>query len=231
MSATRISLSEDLAQRVLSLIKNENLKTGDRLPSVRAMADRFEVAPPTLREALRRLQTTGVIELKHGSGVYVRNDEERMVFANPNQLKLDADTILDLLEARLLIEPYLIGLTAKRVTAEELAELEAFLDEAKNYLDGGFDGQLQRVNMAFHRGIARLSGNRVLGQSIESLIEIYSAEQKAILTVYDDRHGDYAEHRQILASLKKGNAAQATKLMHAHLGGVRSTVKEALPHG
>lgn len=229
MSAPRISLSEDLAQRVLSLIKSGNLKSGDRLPSVRAMADLFEVAPPTLREALRRLQTTGVVELKHGSGVYVRNEQERMVFANPNQSKLDADTILDLLEARLLIEPYLIGLTAKRISSEELAELGAFLDEAENYLDGSSDAQLQRVNMAFHRSISRLSGNRVLSHSIDSLIEIYSAEHKVIMTVYNDRHGDHAEHRQILNALKKGNAAQSTKLMHAHLGGVRGTVEKALP--
>lgn len=231
MPALRVSLSESLSQRVLDLIKVEGLGAGDRLPSVRAMAELFSVAPPTLREALRRLQTTGIVELRHGSGVYVRHDQERMVFANPNRTELDAATILDLLDARLLIEPYLIALTAKRLAGPQLQELEAYLDEAQDYLDGSSDAQLQRVNMAFHCGIARFSGNRVLSQSLESLIELYSAEQKAIQTVYDDRRGDYAEHRQILASLKKGNAAQSTKLMHAHLGGVRSTVKEALPRG
>lgn len=229
MSALRMSLSEDLSQRVLDLIKTNDLKSGDRLPSVRAMADLFSVAPPTLREALRRLQTTGVVELKHGSGVYVRHHEERMVMANPGRFEPDASTIRDLLEARLLIEPYLIGLAAKKISKEQIAELEAYLDEAENYLDGGFDAQLQRVNMAFHRCIARFSNNVVLSQSIDSLIELYSPEHKAIMTVYDDRRGDYAEHREILNALKKRNATQATKLMHAHLDGVRNTVSDALP--
>jgi GntR family transcriptional regulator, transcriptional repressor for pyruvate dehydrogenase complex len=69
---SRISLSEHLAQQILAYIRSENLGPNERLPSVRALAQSFSVATPTLREALRRLESTGTIEIKHGSGIYVK---------------------------------------------------------------------------------------------------------------------------------------------------------------
>ena len=59
-------------------------RPGNRLPSTRALAERFAVAMPTVRESLRRLQTTGAIEIRHGSGVYVSEAVDRLVLPNPN---------------------------------------------------------------------------------------------------------------------------------------------------
>jgi GntR family transcriptional repressor for pyruvate dehydrogenase complex len=225
----RTSLSDALIQRVLDLIRNENLNPGDRLPSVRSMAERFSVAAPTMREALRRLQTSGVVELRHGSGVYVRNSQERMVLANPNRSELDVVTILDLLDARLLIEPYLVRLTVAKLGDAGRTELGTYLNEANRYLDGSNDDVLQETNMAFHSGIARFSGNSVLGQSLESLLELYSAEQRVILTVFADRCRDYREHRAILDAIRDGDPDEAVELMRTHLEGVKSTVKRNWP--
>ena len=65
----RRSLLDDLATSMLSLIADRKLSVGDQFESVRSLAERFKVAVPTVREALRRLEATGAVELRHGSGV------------------------------------------------------------------------------------------------------------------------------------------------------------------
>jgi GntR family transcriptional repressor for pyruvate dehydrogenase complex len=133
----RRKLLDEVTDRILAHIRDEGLRPGDRLPSNRALSERFLVATPTLREALRRLEATGAVEMRHGSGVYVRADLSRLILANPNRLRLDATAILDLLEARELIEPHLAEAAARRATDAQLDELAASLDRAGNALGAG----------------------------------------------------------------------------------------------
>jgi GntR family transcriptional regulator, transcriptional repressor for pyruvate dehydrogenase complex len=223
----RAGLSGYLSQRILKLIRDEELRPGDRLPSVKALAERFSVATPTLREALRRLQASGVIEIRHGSGLYVRNDQERIVFANPGLGEIDPDVLLNLLEARALIEPRLAELTARNATAETVAELEQKLKNAERHL-GTNDKLLHEANMGFHRLIAGFSGNTILAQVIESLIELYLSEQLLILELYKDRPRDHQEHWAIFEAISKGDARRARELMRQHIWDVRAVVQARL---
>jgi GntR family transcriptional regulator, transcriptional repressor for pyruvate dehydrogenase complex len=223
----RAGLSGYLSQRMLKLIRDEELRPGDRLPSVKSLAQRFSVAAPTLREALRQLQASGVIEIRHGSGVYVRNGHERIVLANPNRGETELGTILHLLDARLLVEPRLAELTAQAADEKKIADLERILDEAEQYLAGN-DEMLHRANMSFHAAVAKFAGNFVLAQIIESLIELYSFEQLAIMSFYDDRDGDHSEHRAILAAIRDKDAERARELMRRHLQGVKTVVETKL---
>lgn len=224
ISVLRAGLSGYLSQQILELIRNEGLQRGDRLPSVRALAEHFSVATPTLREALRGLQANGVLEMRHGSGVYVRDPRERAVIANPSHRSVNPAAILDLLDARLLIEPRLAELTARHADAAKVAELERLLGEAERRLDSAAE-MLHSANMSFHRAIAEFSGNSILAQTIESLIELYSFEQLAIMSFYDDRFRDHGEHLEILAAIRYGDAERARVLMHQHISGVRSIVE------
>ena len=73
------SLSGQLAQQVMALIQKDSLEPGDRLPSVKELSERFSVATPTMREALRMLQMAGNLDIRHGSGIYVRHPGSRLM--------------------------------------------------------------------------------------------------------------------------------------------------------
>lgn len=223
----RTDLSTYLVQQIIALIHGASLKPGDRLPSTKVLAERFSVATPTLREALRRLQAGGVVDIRHGSGVYVRNERERFVLANPHHAGLEADVILNLLDARLLIEPHLAELAAHHATKAEIVNMERHLDDAESYL-ADRDLELHEVNMRFHASIASASGNQVLCQIIESLIELYSSEQMAILWLYGARALDYEQHREIFAMIRDRMPDQARERMAEHLRDVRSVVESSL---
>src|SRR5687768_16015114 len=123
----RPSLSDALTESVLELIRSGGLRPGDRLPSARELSERFAVTTPTLREALRRLEATGAVQMRHGSGIYVGADLERVVIPNPNVRELQGDQLLQLLDARLLIEPPVAAMAARRADPSDLATLRSVL--------------------------------------------------------------------------------------------------------
>ncbi|MBO0701751.1 MAG: FadR family transcriptional regulator [Candidatus Dormibacteraeota bacterium] len=217
--------SDLLTQRVVDLVRTQDLAPGDRLPSVQALAGRFGVAAPTMREVLRRLQAVGMIEIRHGSGVYVRRPATALILPNPHPGRLERQVILDLLDARSMIEPTLAGLAAERATDAEIGELERTLEGAKANLEG-VDRVLGRLNMDFHRTVARVSQHRILGPVIDSLCSIYEDEQLVVLRLYNDRVRDHQQHVGILEAIRCRDPAGARQRMDRHLRDVEGVFLE-----
>lgn len=226
----RPNLSVYLARQVLAMIRDRGLGPGDRLPSAKALADQFSVATPTMREALRRLQATGVVDIKHGSGIYVRSDHERLMLSNPGYGMLEHHTVLQLLDARLLIEPHLAALAATLGNTAHLDEIDRVLSEGEQLLAREAEAYFQ-VNKAFHCAIARASGNLVLAQIVESLIELYSSELHSVdptRSLEDVRSGDHGHHVQIAAAIRQREIDGARRAMKGHLEYARSRVERRL---
>jgi GntR family transcriptional regulator, transcriptional repressor for pyruvate dehydrogenase complex len=224
----RSGLVTSLTQEIAALIRREHLRPGDRLPTVRALAARFDVAVPTVREALQRLEAIGLIQVRHGSGIFVRAEQPRMMFAQPGRAIVDGQVISDLIQTRLLIEPYLAEHAALASPGDQVARLAELLQRAAGLLDGGHDHELRQANMAFHVGIARCAGNLVLTQVMELLVELYASEQTAMLAIADDRRRDHEEHLAILGAIQAGDAELARSLMQRHLEVVRDLVTARL---
>jgi GntR family transcriptional repressor for pyruvate dehydrogenase complex len=223
MAMVRPDLSRHLTEQIVSLIERQGLAEGDRLPTMRELAQTFEVATPTIREALRRLQATGVVDIRHGSGIYVKRPDRRLVITNPHHHALDGEAIHDLLEARLLIEPQLSSMAATRMTPETLDRLAAILEEAERFL-AGQDRELGPRNMEFHGEIARAAGNPLLSQFIDSLIDVYGREQLVIMALFDARADDHRHHLGIFDALRAGDAALAAERMTLHLQEVQRVI-------
>lgn len=212
-----------MAQRIKHLIQSGGYEAGARLPSIAEMARRFGVGSPTVREALRKLQTVGVVTIRHGSGVYVNKDHNSLVLSNPVfDAAVSKKLLLDLIDARIPIEMTSAGLAAQYATASDLAEMARLLTEAHAHLDD--DAILTPTNLAFHRQIAVASNNSVLLQILEVLSSVFQKEQRLILDIYGSREHDHAEHVGIYEAVKARNKALAVARMKAHLEGVRETL-------
>lgn len=226
LPVSRPRLLDEVTDRILAHIRDAGLRPGDRLPSNRALSERFLIAVPTLREALRRLEATGAVELRHGSGVYVRADVARLIMVNPNRLRLDHGAMVDLLEARELIEPHLAAAAARNATDAQLADLAEAFSRTTAALSQ--DQALHVANMGFHRTIARLAGNGALAQVLDSLIDLHDQEQRHILDLYGDRDHDHRVHGAIFAAVRGRRPDRARRLMVEHLRDVREVVTRAL---
>ena len=224
--APRPNLSVYLSEQILTLIRDRELKPGDRLPSARDLAVQFSVATPTIREALRRLQATGLIDIRHGSGIYVRREADRFMLSNPAYGPLEAQTIMQVLDARLLIEPHLAGLAAVNAGPEGIARLQSVMASAEGALDRP-DERYLRANFEIHSAIARLSGNLVLAHVVESLLEMHATElhvvdpDDAFAEIYSR---DNAHHRRIVEAIVARDSAGAIEAMQRHLEAARHSI-------
>ena len=217
------SLSDGLAQRIRRSIQTGEYQKGDRLPAIMEMARRFGVGHPTVREALKKLETMGVVDILHGSGVYVSRSDDVLVLASQDYMgTVDRTLLLDLVDARIPIEVKAVAGAATNATDENFATMQALLDKAaQNFSD---DEVLSATNMAFHQEITQASGNLVLSQLLDVLRNLFQKEQRLILNIYGSPQKDQDEHLGILAALEERDERLAVDRMQEHLEGVRDVV-------
>ncbi|MGV8851463.1 MAG: FadR/GntR family transcriptional regulator [Rhodoglobus sp.] len=224
----RRTLIDDLTQAMLDFVSDGGYKIGDKLPSITALAAHFSVAAPTIREMARRLESTGVLSIRHGSGIYLAGDVERLVFMNPSRGLLSHDTMLELLDTRLLIEPELASRAAAMRTSAQIEELKSIAEASDKAIQGEDSAELNRLNMSFHIQVGRIAGNKVLSESLETVIELHMDQQRKIASLFADTERDREEHIRILTAITAGDSAEARRLMETHLAEVLDIVKDRI---
>jgi len=217
------SLSDKLAQRIRGMIQKGDYGQGDRLPAIMEMAKRFSVGHPTIREALKKLETMGIVEIRHGSGVYVSRSEEVLVLASPDYPgTVTKKLLLDLIDTRMPLEMKSVAEAVKNATLDDLVEMRRLLKQAGDNFDN--DVVLNETNMGFHRQIAIASGNTVLLQLLDVLRDLFTEEQRLILGIFGSRERDHREHLAILESLESRDEALGVERMRKHLQGVADSI-------
>ncbi len=220
-------LSDRLARAIKGMIDSGGYEIGDRLPTIAEMAGMFEVGAPTLREALKKLQTSGVVHIKHGSGIFVAEHHDSLFVHNPViERKPSKKVMLDLMEARLSVEPFTAGLAAEHATEAQTDRMGSLLDSARVSLDRGESLPLAEANLAYHREISIASGNGVISQLLALITGLFQIELYAILEIYGSTERDYIEHRSILAAIKKHNRPLSIRRMRNHLASVRVAIEQ-----
>ena len=219
----RKSLSDRLARQIRGSIQNGDFRRGDRLPPITEMARHFGVGHPTIREALKQLEATGVVDIRHGSGVFVRRSEDVLVLASPDYSgTVTKKLLIDLIRARMPLELQSVSDAVRNAVSEDLEEMRRLLMEAGENL--GDDDRLNMLNMAFHQRIASASGNVVLAQLLSVLHELFKDEQRFILGIGASKERDHEEHLHILEAVEQRDEALATERMRAHLEGVQQLI-------
>jgi GntR family hexuronate regulon transcriptional repressor len=211
-------LYQQVAGAVASAISAGQYPVGSRLPSERDLAEEFGVSRPTVREAMIALEIRGLVEARHGSGIYVMEGAE----AGAPPLDLDIGAF-ELTEARRLFEGEACALAASVISDDELAELESILADmvGENSLATSIGEQADR---RFHLAIARATRNTAILMVVETLWDIrYRSPLCAAMLTRARQVGVrplIEDHREILDALIQRNPKAARQVMRAHLGRV-----------
>lgn len=222
-------LSDNLAQTIGSFITNNRFAAGDRLPSIIELSRLFGVGPPTLREAIKKLETYGVVRVKHGSGIYVSDNHSRLFISNPTVLKglPVKKVLLDLIDARLSLEMQTVSLAARNISPEHIQKMENLL--MKEEESSGNDDLLNQTNISFHLEIAAASGNVVLHQMLSVLLSVYRDEQQFLSKLYRSSEQEHCQHLKIYEALRSKNKKLAPERMKNHLTWVRKSIENWCP--
>jgi GntR family transcriptional repressor for pyruvate dehydrogenase complex len=217
----RSGLSEKIANRLLSLIKEKRLRPGDRLPPERELALMMKVSRPSLREALRALQLMNIIENRQGSGNYITSLEpEQLVEHLDIVFALDDSTYRDLFQARRILETGIAEMAALNITDEEVLRMEESLSKATAVIDDA-DAFLE-ADMELHAMILQAAGNRVLPVFMQSINKIGVLSRRRTGEDIGVRRQTVRDHRSIVAALKSRNPDKAKRAMMEHLGHVEA---------
>lgn len=218
-------MADRLASRIKAMIREGKFQQGDRLPAIMEMARRFGVGHPTIREALKKLETMGFVQIRHGSGVYVTRSEEVLLVAAPDfSGTVTKKLLLDLLSARELIELQCVRDASRNAAPEHIQELQRILATAGENLH---DDNLQHfTNLAFHRQLAIASGNLVFAQVVDVLVELFWDEQRPIIA-FAPHERYHEEHLGILDAIIMRDEALGVERMRAHLAGVQDAVQRS----
>lgn len=216
-------LFHSIAAKILKLIDAGEFPPGSRLPGERDLAERFGVSRVTVREAEIALDAQGRIEIKQGSGVYVR---KRPANAANNFPDVSA---FDLTAARVVIESEAAALAASRASDEDLVELDAII--AAMCDPAASDGSASEADRLFHLTIARISGNPVVEYCISQIWQM-RAELPRVQEVYarvchDDTGTRNDEHMAVLTALKERDPAAARSAMRHHFQRLFESMLEA----
>jgi GntR family transcriptional repressor for pyruvate dehydrogenase complex len=211
------NIFEELQQR----IRQGNWLPGDRIPSITQLAKELQVGTGTIREALRSLQSIGMIKIEHGSGVYVTGARPSTGLSSHFQNVGDG-LLLALAETRRILEPELASLAAERGTDEELMEIEGLVSKMEEEQKHGND--FAELDVLFHRQIAKAARNPILYQTMEGVSDLFLESRRAILLDPNAVLRALRYHALIAEALRLRNASQARLLMQGHMNSMLDEV-------
>ncbi len=224
----KTKLYEEVIQRIEEMIKTNQMQPGDKLQSEKELAAYFGVSRMAIREALSALQAAGLLEVKHGSGIFIRNVNEKLT--NPLTLRLltDKENLLNILELRKGLETEGAFLAALRADAADLSRLHECLEDMGKEIKNG--GSAAQEDFKFHCALMKATHNPVYSNVFDTISnvfyegllsshEYFRVNQGPRLVVLD-------EHRLIYEAVKNKQPEKAREAMRKHLENVEEKLRK-----
>lgn len=221
-------VSQIIVEQIRALLRDGRLKPGDRLPSERDLCERFGVSRVTVREALRVLEASGLVEIHvgaHGGAFVTSPTSERVGAGLADLLTLSTLTAAGVTEARIVFELGILPLVIERATEQDIEELVALCDKSDAALKAGT--YAMAMSAAFHVRVAACTHNPAIEMIVHSfhgplLMSLHEAQNVAPLM---GRKGAL-EHRRYVEAIRDRDVATAREVMTAHLKRTAERVKD-----
>jgi GntR family transcriptional repressor for pyruvate dehydrogenase complex len=212
---TPVRLYESVIEQIMNLIKNNELKPGDKLPPEREMAEKLSISRNSLREAFRVLESRGLIKSKPGGGRFIREIRENDHNNTENIiLSLEKSSILELLEAREIFEVKIAEIAAQRATLEDIEIIEEALNKMNQ----------KESDTEFHLAISGASHNFVFVNIMKLHLDLLKETREKTWQIPGRREKQYQEHRAIFQAIKEHNSKKAEEAILKHLRNIREIV-------
>lgn len=220
----RSNLNEQIAEDIKNKIIGGELAPGNRLRGEFELADEYGVSRFTIREAMSKLASMGLVTIKHGIGMFV-NEISPESYMKPllPMILLSSNDIRVICEVRLPIEDQAVRLFCERASDKDLEELEKLYNDMAEALNSGDDEKYSSLDVDFHLRIAKAAGNEILYQMLNMLHDLLKNQMMEVYELPDARQRSIDRHDSLLRALKDRNAEIACAVMKQH-------IKDSLEH-
>jgi GntR family transcriptional repressor for pyruvate dehydrogenase complex len=221
IKSTRIY--QEIVRQVKGMIAEGRLKSGDQLPPERDLAEKFVVSRTSVREALRALESLGLVEIRPGEGTFVREVSiETLIEPLALIMVSQREAIGELFEARRLLEPTIAALAAVRATPEEIHEMERILEQQAKEIATGKTGLTE--DAAFHAAIGTAAHNRAITRIAHAVMDLLTQSREESLNTPGRPNRSHEDHKRIVAAIAARDDAGARRAMLDHLEAVEALV-------
>lgn len=221
----RSRLSDSVAAQLTQLITQNVYRVGERLPSERILSEQFGVSRSSMREAIRSIETNGLVSSTHGVGVFVTSNTIEM----PTQRDLmvfEDFTVTELFEIRRTLEGEAAFLAGERRTPSDEADLDEILTDC---LRPGLTNEgFVELDVKLHQAVARAADNRLLLRLYVSLEPLLLEYSQRVISLPGRRETAHHGHALIVDAVKSGHALEARKAALAHISDVEADIIEFL---
>jgi len=225
-------ISDTVAAELEKRILEGSLKAGDRLPSERDFAVELGVSRPTLREAIQKLTSKGLLASRHGGGTFVTNQLDAH-FADPWQEMLSGHPMLhtDLLEFRQMLESQAAFLAAERATSVDIDRLDALYAKLDSAYGTDDVAACIDADVAFHQAIAEAAHNVLIGHMTSSLMRLIHGHISTNLEHLHTRPLRWdqirSQHYTIWQAIREHRSDLAARASREHIEFVRQSMVDA----
>ncbi len=227
MQIKKKKLYEEVILGIEEMLRSNNMQSGDRLQSEKELALYFGVSKTAVREALSALQTAGLVEVKHGSGIYVKNVNENIVNPLTMKLLLDRDNLLGILELRKGLEAEGVFLAAQRADAADIAKIKEHLLAMAEEIQGGDNGA--QGDLRFHSALIQATHNPAYSTVFDSIANVFTEGMHTCHDYFsrmqDSQMVVLEEHRLIYDAIKKKQPEKARDLMRKHIENIENILR------
>jgi GntR family transcriptional repressor for pyruvate dehydrogenase complex len=210
-------LSDQIRDELKRMILEGELKRGVKLPTEEQLAGQLKVSKVSVREALRNLETEGLIEKRrgiHGGSFVAHPGSEKMGEWVVNYFRVGMITPEELVDFRQTLEPALVALAVERRTDKDLRAIKAVIDEIDHGVSRGKKSTPKAVE--FHRLIGEACHNRLISMVMEALVKVFEEILTKIPLTLDDAKYDLEHCKKIYGYLVESNKRKAQDLMIDH---------------
>ena len=217
---------EEVVNQVHEMVREGKFKAGDQLPSERELAETFKVSRTSVREALRALETQGLIVSRTGAGNFVADlPVESLIAPLAAMLIEEKSALADIFEMRKVIEPHIASLAAERATKRDIERMKKILDKQREAVSRGETGV--EADAELHFAIGRATQNQALEKLVSGLMDILSHSREESLQTKDRRKASIESHRKILSAIEAHDTKKAREAMLFHIEQVEENVLSA----
>lgn len=205
---TRSRLHEEIVTVIQKQIMSGQIKAGDKLPTERELSENFQVNRATVREALRKLENLGLLEIRHGDGLYAKNYLESGNFdLIKAAFNMDGgkEVMMNILEARRYLVPQMAYLAAQRRTTKDLEDLKRVVDDPEM--------SMLEKDIQVHQAIARSTQNLLCTIGLNFFNQIFRDYGYLYFDNPKNIERSRKFHGEIYKAVKNKDAEQARKIM------------------
>lgn len=217
VAVTKVRLSDQVFQEIKRMIQEKGFTPGEKFHSENELTKMLDVSRSSIREAIRLLEVSGMVTVKHGKGIFIADPNQEKHQAFSEWLRENETSVDEHFEIRLIIDPKAAGYAARKADTTDIRRLEDICEDFKKHAANGSLMEMIKLDEQFHLQLAKSTKNRTLYMIMKTMTESLPEGWISSLNVPGRIEKSVGEHEVIVDAIKRRDAGLAEKKMEEHL--------------